>query len=173
MLNFAPSRAGRGGIFVDYFRTCPFVTLNLVPSGTTKAGMENFSPPRFGGEPGTPVPPVDFDDLKAVYLLTSEIAKRHQGEQFAIGRGVVEQVCKPGADLDAIGFRGGKLGLIPLLAKFGAIAQESVDTIMPNGQFTDAALQAMAQLPMEWIEVGVAKQGMPFDWEQFLRLCAA
>ena len=94
-------------------------------------------------------------------------------EQFAIGRGVFEQVCKPGADLDAISFRSAKLGIIPLLAEIGAIPQEALDTIMADGQFTDAALRGMAQLPMEWIETGVAKQGMPFDWEQFLQLCAA
>ncbi len=141
--------------------------------GSKTFGMENYGPPRFGGEPGTPVPPVDFEDLKVVCQLFHETAKAHPGEQFAIGRGVFEQVCKPGADLDAIGFRGGKLGLIPILANFGAIPEDVVDTIMPNGQFTDAALRAMAQLPMEWIETGVEIQGMPFDWEKFLQLCAA
>jgi hypothetical protein len=44
---------------------------------------------------------------------------------------------------------------------------------MPNGEFTDAALHAIAKVPMEWMGVGVVRQGPPYDWEKFLQLCAA
>jgi hypothetical protein len=75
--------------------------------------------------------------------------------------------------MDAIGYRCGQLGLIQIAAqKFQSLPQEILATIMPNGVFTDVALRAIAEIPMEWMGVGVVRQGPPYNFEQFLKLAA-
>jgi hypothetical protein len=41
-----------------------------------------------------------------------------------------------------------------------------------DGQPIDAAFRAAAKVPAEWMEVGVVRQGPPFDMNEFTRLCA-
>jgi hypothetical protein len=133
---------------------------------------ENNQPPQFGGAPGTPVPQVDLDDIKASLQLTREVEKRHPEGRCQVGASLAASVCKPGADIQAIGFRLSQLGVIELLAKFGSIAPDTVNSLKRDGEFTDQVLGVIATMPLTWMEPGVT-QGLPFDWEQFLQLCAA
>jgi len=44
---------------------------------------------------------------------------------------------------------------------------------MKDGEFNDGAFRAIAKIPMEWTEPGVIREGIPYDFDQFLKLCAA
>src|SRR5436190_16518558 len=135
--------------------------------------MENNQPPRFGGEPGTPVPQVDFDDLKAVSRMQQEMMKAHPGKQIQLGAMAASTVCKAGADIAAISYRLGQLGVLQLLVTLNVITQEKLSRIIHEDEYTDAALRVIATMPLEWMAPGVVRQGLPFDWEQFLQRSAA
>jgi hypothetical protein len=150
-----------------------FRTLHPIPSGTTKAGMESYGPPRFGGEPGTPVPQVDLDDIKALLKLSRKVEKRHPDGGCAIGASLAAAMCKPGADIQAIGFRLAQLGMLELLVKLGSITPDTLNSLKDDGEFTEQVLRVIATMPLQWMAPGVMRQGPPFDWEQFLQLCAA
>jgi hypothetical protein len=133
---------------------------------------ENNQPPQFGGAPGTPVPQVDLDDIKASLQLAREVEKRHPDGRCQIGASLAASVCKPGADVPAIGYRLGQLGLIQIMAKLGSITQDTLGTLMRDGEFTEQTLRTIATIPMEWMGVGIVRQGPPYDFEEFLRLAA-
>jgi hypothetical protein len=134
---------------------------------------EKNQPPRFGGEPGTVVPQVDSDDLKTLLKLSREVEKDHPDGKCAIGASLAATMCKPGADIQAIGFRLSQLGVIELLAKFGSIAPDTLNSLKRDGEFTEQVLHVIATMPLEWMAPGVVTQGLPFDWEKFLQRCAA
>jgi hypothetical protein len=122
----------------------------------------SFGKPPFGGQPGEPVPEVDPEDLKALWREQQELQARHPGA--AIGMTVAEQICKPGADIQALGYRTGMLWLL------GQIAPERFSLFTKDGQPIDAAFRAAAKVPVEWIGEAITRQ-TPFDVDEFLRLC--
>lgn len=130
------------------------------------------------GTPGEAVPEVDTDDLKAVWWAADEIQKEHQkthpGKQIGIGRQLLSHYCKPGADMKAICYRIMHLGLIKMMADMPrstlaemAEAQEKAATILKGGEVTDATFNAASKIPMTFV-----RQGLPFDFDEFLKLCA-
>jgi hypothetical protein len=124
-------------------------------------------PPWFGMEPGTPVPQVDAQDVKAAWELTRDVERRRPaGSEGAIliATRVVQRVCTPGADVVAVAHRSTVLNLLCLLHP------EFVAPWMKDGGLEDAVFHAMAQVRMEWMEVGVIQHGPPFDLEHFERL---
>jgi hypothetical protein len=128
----------------------------------------------FGGKPGEPVPEVDPDDIKAVRREYQDMQKRHPGDCVAITMRVLGTVCRPGADMQAVCYRQTQLSMIEILAdKLKVIPAETMAALRTNGDFNDAAFRAMAKVPMQWAEVGVVRAGLPFDFDEFLRLCAA
>ena len=93
------------------------VLKSLRPDLVQKAVEEGFiadelnRPPMFGGKPGEPVPEVD-PDLKTVWQMNRDLQARHPGQQVATGRGVYEHACKPGADIQAVGYRAAVLSML-------------------------------------------------------------
>lgn len=68
-------------------------------------GREKASiPAPFSGRKGL-VPPVDPDDLRAVWELYRDAQARTNGEQFAIDKEILERACKPGTDVEAVAYR--------------------------------------------------------------------
>jgi hypothetical protein len=132
------------------------------------AKLESQRPtsPQFGGKPGEPVPEVDPEDLKALWQLQRDVEKQHPGQQVAIGLEVAQHYCKPGADMQAIGYR------VSFLWLGTQITPEQFAAFTKDGQPTDAAFRAAAKVPAEWMGVGVARHGPPFDVNEFMRLCA-
>jgi hypothetical protein len=140
-------------------------------------------PPRFGGEPGTPVPVVDLDDIKAVAHLFDELQRQHPGRQFGVGVEAMAQICNPGADVQAVYYRVAQLGLlkfiseqkvdIPEVQAHIAEFQSKIAPLMLDGKFTDAAFRAIARIPLVWMAPGVVSEGLPYDVEELLKLCAA
>ncbi len=125
--------------------------------------MENNQPPRFGGEPGTPVLQVDPQDLQKVFNYAREVAKERPNT--AIGVSIYEHMLgKPLDHVLAVCCRARMLGLITGCAK----------DLLPVPDVSEENLvRAMAAVKMEWMVPGVERQGPPFDWEQFLQLCDA
>ncbi len=110
----------------------------------------------FGVAPGTPVPPVDPEDVKAVWMLGQEVKKDHPGQNVGIGVEIFERTCKPGANIRAVTYRAG------MIAMFLRVAPELQDKL-------DAVFRAAAEIPMEWIGVGIVQHGWTFDPNDFMR----
>jgi hypothetical protein len=77
----------------------------------------------------------------------------------------MKQVCKPGADIEAVSYRASFTWLI------SRIAPEHLARFTREGQPDDAVFRAAAKVPAEWMGVGIVRQGPPFDLDEFLRLC--
>jgi hypothetical protein len=129
-------------------------------------------PPQFGGKPGEPVPEVDVDDIKAVAQGCDAILRDAPGEQIGIGFEVIEQFCKPGADARSVMYRHGQLSLLKLMAQHKLIPEDTANKFITDNGFTDAAFRAMAGIPIQWMEVGVVRDSPPYDFDEFLSLCA-
>src|ERR1700693_4732467 len=113
------------------------------------------------GAPGEPVPQVDPEDVKAVWKLGQEVKRDHPDGGVAIGMAIFEHTCKPGAIVKAVIYRTNKIEILRMLASevMEPLIHDKLDTVF----------QAAAQIPMEWIGVGVVRQGLPFDFEDFMR----
>jgi hypothetical protein len=128
----------------------------------------------FFGPEGEPVPEVDPEDIKAVAREYAEMQKQHPGEQFAVGMGLLEHVCKPGADVRAVCYRYMNVSILPFIAARErspepemAAFQEKLSVVLKDGELIDAALIVAARIPMKWVT-----KGLPYDFEEFLKLCA-
>ena len=128
--------------------------------------MNEESVPQFGGRPGEPVPEVNPEDVKTVWAMQSEAQKRHGG----ITRRVFEHVLPAGTDIDAVCYRARQLGLVNLILN-DDLAQKHLPASWHRvTRVDDVVFRATAKIPMEWIGGGV-RQGLPFDINEFLRLC--
>ena len=109
------------------------------------------------GEPGEPVPAVDFADMKAMLAFRQDVEKRNlKGGQVIIGMRAYQSVCSPGADVRAISYR------LTMLAMLGHYIEA-----YPGGNSSDAALKAAAKMELTWLPDG-GSQGFPFDVMKFL-----
>jgi hypothetical protein len=128
-------------------------------------------PPLFGS-PGQPVPSVDPDDLKIVYELFQDIERQNPEQQVGVDIGVFKEVCKPDADISALAYRSMMLRLLAGPAPSKELEPHWKNTLAPwthDGHLDAAVYREFAQLPMEWIGVGVVRQGPPFDAELLFR----
>jgi hypothetical protein len=124
-------------------------------------GDEVQEPPHFGGKPGEPVPAVDAEDLKTAW----EIGRDAVPYGAAAGFDLMKQAFKPGADIQAVGYR------TMFLWMMSQIASEKIARFTPEGQPNDSVFYAAAKVPAEWMGVGIVRQGPPFDVNEFLCLC--
>ncbi len=125
-----------------------------------------MNPPRFGGHPGEPVPEVNPEDLKATWEFLEKLQAEHPGEQVATETGVVESLCKPGAQVQVVYYRS---TVIWMMTQF---APEQIAPFIKDGQPTGAVYRAAAKVPLEWMGVEIARHILPFDVNEFLCLCA-
>lgn len=131
----------------------------------------NNPPPTFGGKPGEPVPEVDPDDLKTVWRLNRDLQARHPGQQVATGSRVYEHACKTGADIQAVGYRAAVLSMMIHLAQHPENPIKELRPWLKADQLNDVVFRAAAKVPMEWMGVGIVRDGPPLDLDEFLRLC--
>ncbi|PYV71377.1 MAG: hypothetical protein DMG96_28940 [Acidobacteria bacterium] len=122
-------------------------------------------PPKLGGNVGEPVPEVDPKDVQSVWKMQREIEERNPGQQVATGVSLLKAVCKPDTNVEAVSYRASQLFLLRI------IAPEQWAQLTSDGQPTDSVFAAAAKVPMEWMGVGIVRQGPPFNFEEFLRLC--
>jgi hypothetical protein len=71
----------------------------------------------------------------------------------------------PGANIPAVGYR---TTLIWMMTEF---AGEQIAPFLQNGKPTNGVFRAAAKIPLEWMGVGIVRQGPPFDVNEFVRLC--
>lgn len=132
---------------------------------------DELNPPMFGGKPGKPVPEVDPDDLKTVWKINRDVQARHPGQQAATGRGVFEHACKPGADIQAVGYRIAVLSMLIHLASSPENPIKELGPWLKEDQLEDVVFTAAARIPMKWMGVGIVRDGPPLDVNEFVRLC--
>jgi hypothetical protein len=120
-------------------------------------------PPVFGGNPGEPVPPVDAEDLKTVFEIFQDAGKRGTGGAVGVDLEVFKHACKADADIPSLTYRAMMLQL------FVSHAQEQLAPWTKEGQLDFAVFREAAQLRMEWMGVGIERQGLPFDLNELLR----
>jgi len=127
---------------------------------------------QFFGQPGQPVPPVDPDDLKIVYEFLQEFASQNPGGKAAVCVDVFKNQCKPNADMSAVTYRATMLGLLLKHAPDAWYPEPRAQSLKPqsdDARLNPALYREFAQLPMEWIGVGIERNGFPFDAELLLR----
>jgi hypothetical protein len=125
-------------------------------------GMESERP-SFGGEPGEPVPQVDAHDVRAVWKLGQEAKKDHPGENVGIASDIFVRACKAGANIQAVFYRTAHMAMLQ------HIVPEIFEPWTKDGELLDSVFRAAAEVPMEWIGVGVVRNGLPFDVDDLLR----
>lgn len=118
-------------------------------------------PPKFGGDPGEPVPVVDLKDVKAVW----ELGREYQSQKTAMGIDLMRQACSQIANVEAVYYRSS------LLWMMSQIASEDLARFTHDGVPSDGVFHAAANVPTEWMGVGIVRTGPPFDVAEFLRLC--
>lgn len=123
--------------------------------------MGTIDPSSWSSAPG-PVAAVSPADLKKVWQLYTEIAKKHSGRNFAVGADIVEKVCSPGADIQAVCYR---LWQLKLLQMMGKEFSRHVHDATPEERVFEVA----ASFPMKKMSVGVTYHEPPFDVEEFLK----
>jgi len=92
--------------------------------------------------------------------LGQEVKKDHPGGGVAIGMAIFERTCKPVAIVKAVIYRANKIEMLRI------VAPEVMKPLIQDK--LDAVFQAAAQIPMEWIGMGVHK-GWTFDPDDFIR----
>lgn len=116
----------------------------------------------FGlGRAGEPVPVVDPEDVKAVWEIGQESVKENPQANVAIGVEIFRRACKPGANVPAVTFRAGQIGILR------RIQPDVMDPLIQDKP--KAVFRAAAEIPMEWLGVGIVRHGLPFDPDDFVR----
>lgn len=130
------------------------------------------------GKVGDPVPTVDPDELLRFWRISEEIRARHGNQQIAIGPGAYGPVT----DFKAVSYRAMILWGMRYLSQHANEVKKGLkepndlaevdalerwlNTPLP----TEAALKAMAAVPLTWPAIG--SSGVPgFDVDEFERLC--
>lgn len=125
---------------------------------------DNLKPPLFGGEPGTAVPEADPADVAAVWKVMEDIRKRHPNGGVAVGIGILQRVCKDGADVKAIAFRS------MMVSALRVCAPDQWKRLTKDGELTEQALLATARVPMQWISFDEQMDSLPFEPEAFFKI---
>ena len=99
--------------------------------------------------------------------LGRDVQRRHEGRRVGIGFSILEKTCSDGAEVKAVAYRANMLALMV------ALDQEQLADFLHDGQPADSLFKAAAEVPMEWIAVGVERQGLPLDHHEFMRLLGA
>jgi hypothetical protein len=107
------------------------------------------------GKPGESVPAVDAADLKVMWDYSQEVLAMHPGATSAsVGAAVWKNVCRPGVDLAAVGYR---CTILTMLR-----------SVWVGGEPSENAFKVAARMDLNWPEVGVVRDGLPFNLERFV-----
>jgi len=120
-------------------------------------------PPRFCGPPGDSVPVVDSSDLKAAWGVYHDLKESHPEGRVGVSTSVIEHACSPGADIRAVTYRSGMLGLLLI------VPGELLGPWQQGETLSEIVFKVAARIPMEWLETGAQRQGFPFDVDAFLQ----
>jgi len=127
-----------------------------VHAAIRKSAPAGTQMPKFGGEAGESVPEVDPHDLKAIWKIGEETKSK------AAGIELMRQACKPGANVEATWYRSSVISILT------QVAQQQLAPWLREGQVADPVFRTAASIPMKWVG-SEQRQGLPFDFEEFLR----
>jgi hypothetical protein len=88
-------------------------------------------------------------DLKRMWEYGHELQARHPGEQYAVGLGVWQQILPTGADIMAIVYRCGQLGMFEMWLR----------PMWSGGEPSEAAFKVAATMEMKRMAIGVVHNG--------------
>ena len=122
-----------------------------------------FNP--LGDNPEGPVSPVDPEDLRSAWEMQREVQARRPGEHVGISDEMYKRACSPGANVGAVWFRASLIGALDMLGMLKPWINEGV--------VADAVFKVAATFPMNGVPIGVPRQGLPFDVQEFISQVAA
>ena len=114
-----------------------------------------------GGLEDGPVSVVDSADLRAAWGLLGEVRRRHADQPVAMGIGMFERACTPGADIRSVYYRA---AMLQLCERRGLLSPG-----LRDGQLEETAFRVAATFPMKRMQVGTVYEGLPFDVPEFTR----
>jgi hypothetical protein len=111
---------------------------------------------------GGVVPEVDPVDLESILQMCGGIQPAPGNREKATGEDLMAQVCRPGADVRAVGYRAAMLQLMggPL---------DMLSPWLHDGILDKAVIKVAAKFPMEGMEIGVRRNGLPLDLGEFMK----
>ncbi len=112
----------------------------------------------FTGKAGEPVPVVDAADIKAMWTYGRELMSQNGGRGVAVEVDLWKQVCQPGADIRAVAYRRTMLWFLEMMLR----------AAWTGGEPSENAFKVVARMDLNWMPVGVASNGLPFNLEEFL-----
>jgi hypothetical protein len=119
-------------------------------------------PPEFGGKPGTSVPQVKSEHLKAAFELYRKYA-RMPAQAVANGPDAIQLGYTVGASLPSVSYRATMLELLTRVPQAPLAPWTRED-----GTLEDAVFWEAAHIPMELMTVGLS-QTFPFDVDELVR----
>jgi hypothetical protein len=111
------------------------------------------------------IPIVDPADLKSVWAMQEDLIATHPGQQFGIASDLYQRACTPGANVQAVFFRGSMLRVLKMMTE----SEGLISPWLHDGKPEDAVFRVLATMPMNGLPPG-GRQGLPFDVEEFIRL---
>ncbi len=120
----------------------------------------SFWDPGGGLEDG-PVAAVDSADLRAAWKLLGDVSRRNADQPVAIGSGMFERACSPGASVRTVYYRA---AMLQLCERRGLLSPW-----LHNGQLEEAVFRVAATFPMKKMQVGTVYESLPFDVPEFTR----
>src|SRR6266705_1384503 len=105
------------------------------------------------GNPGEPVAPVDPVDLKRVCDSYRDAEERSPGQQFALGLGPLARTFSPRTEVKAAAYR---YMMLRLALRH---ASSELAPWYRDDQPDDSLFRAFAEFPLQWMAVGVPRQG--------------
>jgi hypothetical protein len=111
----------------------------------------------FIGKAGEPVPVVDVADIKVMWTHSQELKAQHPGGS-TVSVDIWKQLCSPGADVRAVFYRCSMLGLLEMMLR----------AAWTGGELSENAFKVVATMDLDWMQVGVVQNGLPFNLEGFL-----
>ena len=120
------------------------------------ADIHPFGENPFGEGPEGFIPAVDPADLRSVW----EMQRGFQARASLIDHEFYKRACSPGANVGAVWFRASLVGMLEMIGMLAPWIQEGV--------IADAVFHVAATFPMKGMAIGVPRQGLPFDVQEFL-----
>jgi hypothetical protein len=109
------------------------------------------------GKAGGPVPvELDVADIKVMWTHCQELKARHPGG-VAVEVGIWRRLCSPGANIRALSYRCGMLGLLEMMVRPAWTGGES-----------ENACKVAARMDLNWMLVAVVQNRLPFNLDGFL-----
>ena len=107
------------------------------------------------------VPEVDPVDLELVFQLCGGSNLTPESKRAATGVSVFERACSPGADVRAVCYRA---AMLELMCGIGLLLPWS-----HNGVLDKAVIRVAAIFPMEKMQVGVVREDLPLNVQEFIK----